>query len=251
VQAEKEGGFIEAMFMEHVMGEGDPVFRIQPGFYLKARELTAQYGSLLIVDSVQAGFRATGYLSIIDYPGFRQLPAPDIEVFSKAINGGQYPLSVIGLSKKVREFFKIGLYGNTMTANPRALDVGSMMLNSMTDELRQNIESKGIEAVDKFKALQQRYPEIIKQVQGTGLLFSVSVDATKAEITGQDGLERQLRCNGIGVIHGGDNALRFTPHFALSSNEIDLMVREVERVISPLALSSFKSERRILEEELN
>jgi hypothetical protein len=28
----------------------------------------------------------------------------------------------------------------------------------------------------------------------------------------------------MGVIHGGDNALRFTPHFGLTSEEVDLMV---------------------------
>lgn len=231
-QAECEGFFIESMFMEPVMGEGAPGLSIEPSFYLKARQLTARHGSLLIVDSVQAGFRASGYLSLIDYPGFRELPPPDIEVFSKAINGGQYPLSVIAVNQNVKEFFKIGLYGNTMTANPRALDVGTAVLEAMTDELRQNIVEKGNEAIDKFSKLKQKFPELIDKVQGTGLLFCVGINPDKAQVVGQNGLERQLRQNGIGVIHGGKNALRFTPHFALSSEELDLMVSEVERVLA-------------------
>ncbi len=233
-QVEKEGIFIEAMFMEPVMGEGDPGLQIQPDFYFKARELTAQHGSLLIVDSVQAGFRASGYLSLVDYPGFRQLSPPDIEVFSKAINGGQYPLSVIGINQNVKEIFKVGLYGNTMTANPRALDVGATVLNTMTPELRANIFDKGVEAVDKFSELQSRYPEIIEKVQGTGLLFSVGINLKKANVVGLNGLEIKLRQNGIGVIHGGHNALRFTPHFGISSAELDLIVEEVERVIKEI-----------------
>jgi 4-aminobutyrate aminotransferase-like enzyme len=28
----------------------------------------------------------------------------------------------------------------------------------------------------------------------------------------------------LGVIHGGQNALRFTPHFAITSEEIDMIV---------------------------
>ena len=36
------------------------------------------------VDSIQAGFRGTGYLSIVDGPGFEDCEAPDLESWSKA-----------------------------------------------------------------------------------------------------------------------------------------------------------------------
>lgn len=231
----QDGFFIEAIFMEPVMGEGDPGLAIQPAFYAKARELMSKHGGLMIVDSVQAGIRATGYLSIMDYPGFRDLPPPDIEVFSKAINGGQYPLSVIGLNDKVKEFFKIGLYGNTMTANPRAMDVGCAVLTALEQPLRDNIAQMGRLALEKFSALQTKYPAIITKVQGTGLLFSVSLDPEVANVVGENGIEKQLRQNGIGVIHGGHNALRFTPHFGLTEAELDLMVSEVDKVFAPLS----------------
>lgn len=233
-QAEAAGVFIESFFMEPVMGEGQPGLQINPEFYLKARELTKRHGSLLIIDSVQAGFRTSGYLSIIDYPGFRELPPPDIEVFSKAINGGQYPLSVIGIGPSVQRIFKVGLYGNTMTTNPRALDVGIAILAAMTDQVRHNIVEKGQEAVEKFLALQTKFPDIIEKVQGTGLLFSVYINPEKAMVVGDNGLEIRLRKNGIGVIHGGKNALRFTPHFGLTTMEIELISKEVERVISTI-----------------
>jgi 4-aminobutyrate aminotransferase-like enzyme len=38
-----------------------------------------------------------------------------------------------------------------------------------------------------------------------------------------------MRLNGFGVIHGGKNALRFTPHFAITSEEIDLVVDGVRQ----------------------
>ncbi|EQD40132.1 L-lysine 6-aminotransferase, partial [mine drainage metagenome] len=68
--AEREGWHIEAMFLEPVMGEGDPGRAVTPEFYQAARELTQEHGTLLLVDSIQAGLRAHGVLSIVDYPGF-------------------------------------------------------------------------------------------------------------------------------------------------------------------------------------
>ncbi|HXS03255.1 MAG TPA: aminotransferase class III-fold pyridoxal phosphate-dependent enzyme, partial [Rhodanobacter sp.] len=77
--ADKHGWFIEAMFLEPVMGEGDPGRAVTTEFYRAARALTESHGSLLLVDSIQAGLRAHGVLSITDYPGFEKLPAPDME----------------------------------------------------------------------------------------------------------------------------------------------------------------------------
>ena len=77
--ADANGWFIEAMFLEPVMGEGDPGRSVPPAFYAAARELTQAHGSLLLVDSIQAGLRAHGVLSIVDYPGFEGLEAPDME----------------------------------------------------------------------------------------------------------------------------------------------------------------------------
>lgn len=251
--AQEEGFFIEAMFMEPVMGEGDPGLRISPEFYAKARQLTTDNGSLLIVDSVQAGFRATGYLSVIDYPGFRDATPPDIEVFSKAINAGQYPLSVIGVNALVQSFFKIGLYGNTMTANPRALDVGCAVLKLMRGNIKENIQQKGKEFLDKLMQLQRRYPNIITKVQGTGLLCSVSIDPSVAEVVGTLGLEKQLRLNGIGVIHGGKNALRFTPHFNIQTEEIDLIIEQIGLVldaIQPSPTTIYNETSQIQEENI-
>ncbi|HET7663033.1 MAG TPA: aminotransferase class III-fold pyridoxal phosphate-dependent enzyme, partial [Rhodanobacteraceae bacterium] len=121
--ADENGWFIEAMFLEPVMGEGDPGRAVTPEFYAAARELTRSHGTLFLVDSIQAGLRAHGVLSITDYPGFEKLDAPDMETFSKALNAGQYPLSVLAVNDKVAKLYRKGIYGNTMTANPRALDV--------------------------------------------------------------------------------------------------------------------------------
>ena len=98
---------------------------------------------MLLVDSIQAGFRGKGCLSIVDYPGFQTAEVPDLEAWSKALNAGQYPLSVLGLSEKAAELYVVGIYGNTMTTNPRALETAVEVLSRITPELRTNILERG------------------------------------------------------------------------------------------------------------
>ncbi|MDM3871999.1 aminotransferase class III-fold pyridoxal phosphate-dependent enzyme [Porticoccus sp. W117] len=221
--ADKEQLFIESMFFEPVMGEGNPGLATTPEFYALARRLTEEHGALLLADSIQAGLRTTGNLSITDYPGFENLSAPDMETYSKAINGGQYPLSVLALNEKADHLYQKGLYGNTMTTNPRAMDVAVAVLNNMSDDLRTNIVSAGEQLVAKFTALQAEMNGAITAVQGTGLLMSVELSDTY-KCYGADSTEEYMRTRGVNVIHGGTNSLRFTPWFGISDEEIDLLV---------------------------
>ena len=81
-RAERENFFIEAVFVEPVMGEGNPGLALDRTFYDVARDLTIEHGGLLVMDSIQAGLRAHGCLSIVDYPGFKAAEPPDIETYS-------------------------------------------------------------------------------------------------------------------------------------------------------------------------
>ena len=222
--AGSNGIFIEAFFMEPVMGEGNPGVAITPEFYAEARRLTLEHGSLLLIDSIQAGLRAHGVLSIVDYPGFEDQEAPDMETYSKALNAGQYPLSVLALTERAASLYRTGVYGNTMTTNPRALDVACAVLDALTPELRQNIRERGAEALAKLQALREEVGDRITGVQGTGLLFSVGLDGSRYKAYGAGSLEEYMRLHGASVIHGGENSLRYTPHFAITSAEVDLLV---------------------------
>ena len=228
--ADKNGWFIEAMFLEPVMGEGDPGRAVTPEFYAAARELTRAHGSLFLVDSIQAGLRAHGVLSIVDYPGFEKLDAPDMETYSKALSAGQYPLSVLAVSASTAALYKKGIYGNTMTTNPRALDTACAVLRTITPELRANIRARGAEFVDKLGKLQKELPGLITKVQGTGLLFSCEL-ASQFKCYGADSTEEWMREHGVSVIHGGVNSLRFTPHFAVTEAEVDLVIDGVRQAL--------------------
>lgn len=228
--ADKNGWFIEAMFLEPVMGEGDPGRSVTPEFYAAARELTEKHGSLFLVDSIQAGLRAHGVLSIVDYPGFEKLAPPDMETFSKALNAGQYPLSVLGVSERAATLYKKGIYGNTMTTNPRAMDVAVAVLGLLTPAVKANIRERGQQFLRKLEALKAELPGYITKVQGTGLLFSCEL-SPEFKCYGSHSTEEFMREHGFGVIHGGTNSLRFTPHFTITEAEVDLVVDGVRQAL--------------------
>jgi acetylornithine/succinyldiaminopimelate/putrescine aminotransferase len=216
--------FIELVAIEPIQGEGNPGLCVSREFYDAARRLTNQHGSMLLVDSIQAGIRGQGCLSVIDYDGFQDAEVPDLETWSKAINAGQYPLSVLGMNERSASMYVVGIYGNTMTTNPRALETAVAVLEQVTPELRQNIKDRGKEFVDKLKLLADELPGTITKVQGTGLLLSAELEPSKFPVVGFDAVEPWCRRRGLGVIHGGHNALRFTPHFKITSEEIDLII---------------------------
>jgi acetylornithine/succinyldiaminopimelate/putrescine aminotransferase len=236
-KAEADGIFIEMALVEPVMGEGNPGMAMSRAFYDAIRRLTKEHGSLLLVDSIQAGLRATGALSICDYPGFEDCEPPDLETYSKALNAGQFPMSILALNEKAASIFQRGVYGNTMTANPRALEVACTVLESVTPELRANIQARGREFIERLRALQAEFPDLITSVQGTGLLLCAEV-TPEIEVVGFGGLEEHCRMHGLGVIHGGKNALRFTPHFAITTEEVQLVIELVRS-----ALQAFQLER--------
>ena len=228
--AETKGWFVEAVFLEPVMGEGDPGRSVPPAFYAAARELTRSHGSLFLVDSIQAGLRAHGVLSIVDYPGIEGLDAPDMETYSKALNAAQYPLSVLAVNERAAGLYRKGVYGNTMTTNPRALDVACATLAQLTPQVRENIRKRGVEAVQKLQQLQAELGGLITNVQGTGLLFSCELSPV-FKCYGAGSTEEWLRQHGLNVIHGGANSLRFTPHFAMDAEELDLLVGMVGKAL--------------------
>ncbi|MBK7145781.1 MAG: aminotransferase class III-fold pyridoxal phosphate-dependent enzyme [Xanthomonadales bacterium] len=225
-EAARDQVHIEAMFLEPVMGEGNPGRAVPRAFYAAARELTRKHHTLLLMDSIQAGLRTTGNLSVVDSPEFAGLDAPDMETYSKALNAGQYPLSVLAVGERAEALYRKGIYGNTMTTNPRAMDVACAVLGALTPDLRANIQARGREFVAKLDQLAKELPGLITNVQGTGLLFSAEL-SPNFKCYGTGSTEEYLREHGYGVIHGGTNSLRFTPPFTITGDEVDLIIAGV------------------------
>ena len=228
-----KNNYVKAVIMEPVMGEGNPGIELEPNFYRMARNLTSNNNSDLIIDSVQAGIRTNGYLSVVDYPNLKYEEPPDMEIFSKAINAGQYPLSVLAVTEKIAKKFKTGIYGNTMTGNPKALEIGYETLKRLDNKITKNIQRKGIIFKTMLQDLEKKYPEIVTHVTGKGLLLALHINH-KYKVDDYKGLEYICRENGLNVIHGGENALRFTPYFLITNKEIELIKNILEISIEKL-----------------
>lgn len=213
------GRRIDAVVFEPVMGEGNPGVMVDRAFYRVARKLTEEQHIPLIVDSVQAGIRATGYLSCVDYPELRNEKPPDMEVFSKAIGSGQYPLSVLACTPQIAKKYPVGIYGNTMTGNPKAMEIGYETLRRVDDALIHNIQRRGAQFKQTLEDIAKKRSDIVEDVTGTGLLLALHLHP---RINVMD-VERRCRMNGLNVIHGGKNALRFTPWFCISEQEVNLI----------------------------
>ncbi len=229
--AERDGVYFEMMLVEPVMGEGRPGVGMTRAFYDEARRLTRQMGTLLLVDSIQAGLRAHGVLSVLDYPGFEGCEPPDLETWSKALNAAQYPMSVLGLGPTAAQAYVRGVYGNTMTAHPRAMAVGVQVLAELTPALRANIVSAGRALNARFEELVRAFPSAALEVTGTGLLVALWLDPATCPVLGDDGVEQWCRRHGLNVIHGGSNAVRLTPHFGITPDEVDLVARVLRAAI--------------------
>ncbi|MDZ7768935.1 MAG: aminotransferase class III-fold pyridoxal phosphate-dependent enzyme [Woeseiaceae bacterium] len=127
------------------------------------------------------------------------------------------------MSGEAAALYRQGIYGNTMTSNPRALDVAVRVLEHLTPDVRNNIVERGQQLLDGFKRLKDELGDAITRVQGTGLLLSCELNA-RYKCYGAGSTEEFLRQNGLGVIHGGTNSLRFTPTFVMTKDEADLVI---------------------------
>ena len=174
-------------------------------------------------------------MSIIDYPDFLDCEGPDFEIYSKALNAGQFPVSVVAMRQEVADQYVIGTYGNTMTANPRALDVSSAVIEQIDESLTRNVRERGVEFVDKLSVLQSgSLAKYAVKVQGTGLLASMEL-VDEIPVVGNHGVEQEMRRWGVNIIHGGHNAIRYTPWLKITSEEIDLLCEATEKAVLKVA----------------
>ena len=73
-------------------------------------------------------------------------------------------------------------------------------------------------------------------------MFSVGLDSKRFKAYGTGSVEEYMRLHGINVIHGGENSLRFTPHFRITSEEIDLLVAATREALMKVPAGATASE---------
>ncbi len=206
--------FIEAVFLEPVMGEGDPGRSVPPSFYAVARELTCAHGSLLLLDSIQAGLRAHGVLGG-RLPGLRRLgPAGHGNLFEGAERRA-VPAVGAGGDRACRAAVPQGHLRQHHDQQPACAGRGLRHAGPADPTGARQHRRTWRRSRTQLEQLKNELG-LITKVQGTGLLFSCEL-APQFKCYGANSTEEWLRQHGINVIHGGENSLRFTPHFGMDS----------------------------------
>jgi acetylornithine/N-succinyldiaminopimelate aminotransferase len=223
------GQKVAAIMMEALQGEGG----IRPGdksFFQGIRKLCDETGALMIVDEVQTGIGRTGKMW-----GYENLGVePDVFTSAKALGGG-IPIGAMCCKDKCNVFGP-GDHASTYGGNPLACAAGLAVAKAIEeDKIIENAMERGSEFRSLVNELKERYPEIISDVRGWGLINGMEISAghtlTAADVT------KALMADGVLVVPAGPKVVRFVPPLVITSAQIKLIVAKLEKVIQQLASS--------------
>jgi len=222
-RATSDGKGLAAIMLEPLQGEGG----IIPGdvdFFAKARELCDKHGALLMCDEVQAGMGRTGTLW-----GHEQVGViPDVFTSAKALGGG-VPIGAMVARGEAATTFGPGDHASTYGGNPLACAAGLAVAQYMSDHnILENVKARGEQLSQGLEALAERYPNVLGDVRGWGLLRGVECiaeDITAGELVGA-AMEQ-----GLLLVPAGANVVRFVPPLIISEDEMNLALEKFEAAI--------------------
>jgi len=161
-----------AIIVEPIQGEGG-IRACDDDFLPALKELAHEFGALLIVDEIQTGFGRTGQWFASEHYNV----VPDIMTMAKGIASGM-PLGGLIASKKLMgEFCDPPLvHCTTFGGNPVSCAAAVATIKVIEEEnLLQNALDRGSELVKGMDALREKYPNIVKEVRGRGLLTALEL----------------------------------------------------------------------------
>src|SRR6201993_293594 len=198
-----------AILIEPIMGEGG-VRVVAPEFLRALRQLCDQHGLLLIFDEVQTGMGRTGELFAYQRTGV----APDIMALAKALGGG-FPVGACLATREAAAGMTTGTHGSTFGGNPLAMSAANATLDVMlAPGFFDHVKKIGILFKQRLAEIKDRYPSLIAEVRGEGLLVGL-----RAVVPAGD-LVNALRAEKMLAVAAGDNVVRLLPPLIISEKEI-------------------------------
>jgi acetylornithine/succinyldiaminopimelate/putrescine aminotransferase len=166
---------IGVIVLETVQGGGG-IIQADAAFWQKLRALCDQYGVIWIADEVQCGYGRTGRFYAFEHYGV----VPDITALAKSLGGGK---AAVGAMIARRDVY-MKAYGTPKTAMIHAMatfgGIGEACvtaiegLNTLYDEgLIENAAVTGDYLLERLKAVQAKYPNIVKEVRGKGFMIGL------------------------------------------------------------------------------
>jgi glutamate-1-semialdehyde 2,1-aminomutase len=176
---EQYGDDIAAIIVEPVAGNMGVVLP-QPGYLQGLRDITTEFGALLIFDEVMTGFRvdyncAQGHYGV----------TPDLTCLGKVIGGG-LPVGAYGGRKEIMEqvapagpIYQAG----TLSGNPLAMSAGLATLTQLTPEHYSEFNRKAEMLENGIRTAAQNYdiPHTINRVGSMVGFFFTNEEVTNYE----------------------------------------------------------------------
>ena len=183
------GEKVAAIIVEPIQGEGGVI--IPPDGYLKElRRIADEYGCCLIFDEIQTGLGRTGTMWRCDHEGV----TPDIMTYGKASSGGVVPItgiiarpwtyekSGVGTGTSGKMFDNPWILGSpTFGGNPLACAAFISTIRFMLEnDIPGEMAKKGEYYMKGLAKLQEKYPTVLKDIRGAGLL--ICMEFPEAEV---------------------------------------------------------------------
>src|SRR5437764_6904780 len=222
-----------AILIEPIMGEGG--VRVVPPEFLRAlRRLCDDNGLLLMFDEVQTGVGRTGQLFAYQQSGV----SPDIMALAKALGGG-FPLGACLATAEAAKGMVAGTHGSTFGGNPLAMAAAGALLDVvLADGFLEHVRRVALVLQQKLAAIADRYPTVVAELRGEGLLVGLRAAVPSAELVDE------LRAEKMITAAAGDNVVRLLPPLIVSEKEIADAVRRLERACARIAKAQEKPQKR-------
>jgi acetylornithine/N-succinyldiaminopimelate aminotransferase len=217
---------VAAVIIEPIQGEGG-VRLPKPGYLEQVAKLCKANGSLLIMDEVQTGFCRCGPMFITKALNFEA----DFLTMAKGIAGG-FPFGAFAMTEAAAARIERGDHGGTYCGNPLGCAVAYAVINYLvTNNITDHVEQIGGSTLERLRAWQQTFPNIIREVRGQGLLIAIEFDSEDtATFVTQTCLER-----GVFVLQTQGIAIRILPALNIKQAEIVEGLAILEAVIAEAA----------------
>ena len=206
------------IIIEPVQGEGGA--RAVPDELLREmRRLCDEHGALLIFDEVQSGMGRTGRMWAHEWAGV----TPDVMAIAKALGGG-FPIGACLATAEAAKGMTVGVHGSTFGGNPLAMAVGIAAFDEIAKpETLANVNEVAGYLGQQLEGLKQRYPDVVVDVRGRGLLIGVKLIPNNREFMAAAREHKLL------VAGGGDNCVRLLPSLLLTLDEAREAIDRFER----------------------
>lgn len=212
-----------AIMVETILGEGG--IRVIPDQCLVGlRKLCDEHDLLLILDEVQCGIGRTGKFFAFEWAGIE----PDIVPIAKGIGGG-FPIGACLVNKKAGSGMKPGTHGSTFGGNPLATSVGNAVLDIILEkDFLKNVVEVGEYFSSELEKIKNKYPEVIEEVRGKGLLKGIKLKKENTEFLNELFQEKLL------AVKASDNVVRLLPPLIVTKDEINKAVSIIEKICEKL-----------------